>query len=108
MLKLTERQDFIRRITLASKIPEKNARYLAISLWEKGPRSKRLAEAGCNREFTESERQSSAILDEAVKTIGELLGLQAYRQGDPRGNTIRVVVGAEFADNWDGISTGCG
>ena len=47
-------------------------------------------------------------MDAKVKEVGKELGLKAYRQGDPRGWTIRVVVPRELADCWDNETTGCG
>ena len=106
--RLTERQDFIRRVVTASKLPNTKATKLAIELWNMGQRSARLAENACNRELTPREEKRDDAMDARVKAIGEELGLKAYRQGDPRGWTIRVEVGKELANNWDGETTGCG
>lgn len=110
--KLTERQDFIRRVVTASantgKVTKTKATALAIELWCMGPRSKRLAEAMCNRELTERENKLDDQMDARVAAIGVELGLKAYRQGDPRGWTIRVEVPKELADCLDGLTTGCG
>jgi hypothetical protein len=106
--KLTEGQDFIRRVVTASKLPKAKATKLAVELWNMGPRSARLAENACNRELTPREEKRDEQMDARVVAIGEELGLRAYRQGDPRGHTIRVVVGKALANNWDGETTGCG
>jgi hypothetical protein len=106
--KLTEQQDFIRRVVTASKLPKAKSTELAMELWEMGPRSARLAENACNRELTARENKIDNLLDARVEAIGEELGLRTYRQGDPRGWTIRVVVGKELSNNWDGESVGCG
>jgi len=106
--KLTEKQDFIRRVVTASKLPETKSTKLAVELWNMGPRSARLAENACNRELTPRENTIDDRMDARVVAIGEELGLKAYRQGDPRGWTIRVVVGRELANCWDGETTGCG
>jgi hypothetical protein len=110
--KLTARQDFIRRVVTAStdigKTTKTKATALAVELWNMGPRSKWLAEAMCNRELTERENKRDDQMDARVAAIGVDLGLKAYRQGDPRGWTIRVEVPKELADCWDGITTGCG
>ena len=103
-----EKQDFIRRVVSASKIPSDKATILATKLWKMSGRSSRLAEAACNRELTKAEDALDDKMDAKVKEIGKLLGLKAYREGDPRGWTIRVVVGKELANNWDGLTTGCG
>jgi hypothetical protein len=106
--KLTPQQDFIRRVVTASKIPTAKSTELAQELWEMAPESSKLATASCNRDLSEAEQLRDAELDARVKAIGVQLGLTAYRQDDPRGWTIRVVVPRELADNWDGITTGCG
>lgn len=113
--KLTPRQDFLRRVCEASKRAnvenpklEVLVRRLAVELWNMGPRSHFLAEAACNRELTERETKRDEEMDARVVAIGKELGLKAYRQGDPRGWTIRVEVPQDLADCWDGISTGCG
>jgi len=106
--KLSEREDFIRRIQTASKIPIGKSKILARELWKMGPYSAKLAEHTCNRELTARENKRDDEMDARVKEIGEELGLRAYRQGDPRGHTIRVVVGKALASNWDGESVGCG
>lgn len=110
--KLTERQDFIRRVVTASteigKISKTKATALAVELWNMGPRSARLAENACNRELTERENKRDDAMDARVKAIGEELGLKAYRQGDPRGWTIRVEVGKALANCFDGETCGCG
>jgi hypothetical protein len=105
---LSEKIDFITRVTKASKLPVARANDLAEELWGMGPASKKLAEAGCNRELTEFERVYDEKMDARVREIGVELGLDAYRQDDPRGWTIRVKVPRELANNWDGITTGCG
>jgi len=108
MAHLTERQDFVRRIVAASKLPESKSRALAGKLYAMRYDSKQLAIDGCNRELTEAEKLLDNKMDAEVKAIGERLGLKAYRQDDARGNTIRVVVGQELADNMDGETVGCG
>jgi hypothetical protein len=95
----TERQSFIRRIVSASKLPEKESARLAQKLWAMRKESAQLAENACNRELGKYEDKRDDFLDAKVKVIGEKLGLRAYRQGDPRGHTIRVVVGKEHANN---------
>jgi hypothetical protein len=104
----SEREEFSDRIVKASALPEAKSRPLAERLWMMRFRSERLAVAKCNRELTEEEKALGADLDARVEAIGKELGLKAYRQDDPRGNTIRVEVGQEFADNWDGLTVGCG
>ncbi len=106
--KADEKQDFIRRVVSASKIPSDKAIALAKELWNMSGRSSRLAEVACNRELTPAEDALDDRLDARVKEIGGELGLRAYRQGDPRGWTIRVVVGRELANCWDNETTGCG
>ena len=106
--KLTERQDFIRRIVAASVLPEAKATKLAVELFRMGPASARLAENACNRELTPREDARDDRMDARVEAIGKELGLKAYRQGDPRGWTIRVVVGRELATSWDAETVGCG
>jgi hypothetical protein len=106
--KLTARQDFIRRIQLASKIPRGKSLILARELWAMGPYSSLLAEHTCNRELSERETKRDNEMDARVAEIGVELGLKAERQGDPRGWTIRVYVGKELANCWDGLTTGCG
>jgi len=105
---LAAQHSFTRRVVTASKIPPTQAIELATELWKLAPESARLAEASCNRELTEAEQVRDAELDARVKAIGVQLGLTAYRQDDPRGWTIRVVVPRELADCWDGETTGCG
>jgi hypothetical protein len=95
-------------VVAASKIPKAKSTELAKELWNMGPESSKLATASCNRELTEAEQVRDAEMDARVVAIGKELGLKAYRQDDPRGWTIRVVVPPELADNWDGESTGCG
>jgi hypothetical protein len=117
--KLTERQDFIRRVVAAAAtingktiVGEKDPTKLAEQLWRMGPRSKRLAERLCSEEMSEAESERVNRIDDEmdakVVAIGKELGLKAYRQGDPRGWTIRVVVGRDLADCMDGETTGCG
>jgi len=107
-----QKAEFVRRVVAASnkigKVPEKKARTLANQLWSFRKESQRLAEAMCNRELTKREERRDEQLDGIVKDIGEEMGLVAYRQGDPRGWTIRVEVGRELANCFDGITTGCG
>lgn len=108
----TVRESFIRRVVEASvragKVTKTRATQLAAELYHMRFKSKRLAEAACNRELTDQETVFDTRLDTRVKEIGEELGVPAYRQGDPRGWTIRVVVGQELADCWDSETTGCG
>ena len=106
--KVSERQDFINRVCAASKLPRRKAASLAVELWLMGFYSAKLAENACNRELSDREKRRDNEMDTRVEAIGKELGLKAYRQGDPRGWTIRVVVGKELANNWDGESTGCG
>ena len=81
---------------------------LAQELLKMGPRSARLAEIECGRSLTEYEKKNDSEMDCKVAKIGKELGLKAYRQGDPRGQTIRVVVGSRYTTNWDGETVGCG
>jgi hypothetical protein len=81
---------------------------LARELLGMGPRSERLVEIECNRELTEYEIKNDKELDVKVRKIGNELGLMAYRQGDPRGWTIRVVVDKQYATSFDGETVGCG
>ena len=106
--KLSARQDFVNRVCKASALPRQKSAKLAMALWRMGPYSKVLAEAACNRELTEREERRDEEMDAKVKEVGKELGLKAYRQGDPRGWTIRVVVPRELADCWDNETTGCG
>ena len=106
--KLTAREDFIRRVQTASKIPKGKSKILARELWAMGPYSAKLAEHACNRELSERETKRDNEMDARVEEIGKELGLKAFRQGDPRGWTIRVVVGKELSNNWDGETCGCG
>lgn len=105
---LAAQHNFTRRVVTASKIPPTKAIELATELWKLAPESARLATASCNRELTDAEKERDAEMDARVVAIGVQLGLKAYRQDDPRGWTIRVVVPPELADNWDGETTGCG
>jgi hypothetical protein len=103
------RDNFVRRVVLAAvNVPMVEARKLALRLRSMATESKCLAENACNRELTPSENARDDELDAKVKAIGLQLGLRAFRQGDPRGHTIRVLVGRDLADNWDGETTGCG
>lgn len=109
--KLTARQDFIRRVVTAtdeSKISKVQATTLAVELWNMRLESKRLATESLNRVLSNDEQVRDAELDVRVKAIGKELGLNAYRQDDSRGWTIRVEVPRELADNYDGLTTGCG
>lgn len=109
-----QKADFVRRVVTAATeregatITKEAATKLAVSLWLMGPKSSRLAEAACNRELTKREDRIDTEMDERVVAIGKALGLNAYRQGDPRGWTIRVEVPKHLADCWDGLTTGCG
>lgn len=108
-----EHDSFVRRVVTASLragklTSQRKATVLANRLWNMRIRSSRLAEAACNRGLSEREDRIDTQMDETVKNIGEQLGLVAYRQGDPRGWTIRVEVPRDLADNWDGKTTGCG
>jgi len=106
--KLSERQDFINRVCAASKLRRRKAAALAVELWRMGPYSAKLAVDECNRELTCVEKERDGEMDTRVAAIGSALGLKAYRQGDPRGWTIRVVVPKALANCWDGETTGCG
>ena len=106
--KLTERQDFINRVVAASKLSKTKATKLAVELWNMRLYSAKLAEYACNRELSARENKRDDEMNARVKAIGEELGLKAYRQGDPRGWTIRVEVPRELANCCDGITTGCG
>jgi hypothetical protein len=103
-----EKAKFIQQIVKASKLPADKAERLAKKLWHLGPESERLATASCNRELTKYENKRDDELDLLVKAIGVELGLNAYRQNDPRGWTIRVEVGRDLATCWDGETVGCG
>lgn len=103
------RDEFVRRVALAAvNVPIAKAFRLARELRSLARESARLAELACNRELTLREDARDTELDARVKAIGEQLGLRAYRQGDPRGWTIRVEVGKRLANSWDGLTTGCG
>lgn len=104
----SEKENFVRRIMAASPAMPDTSREIANYLWDLGPESNRLATAECNRPMTETEKARDAELDRFVAGFSARLGLKCYRQGDPRGNTIRVVVGPQYADNWDGETVGCG
>lgn len=104
----SERQDFVNRVCAASSLSRRKSAKLAMILWRMGFYSKTLAENACNRELTERENKRDNEMDARVAEIGKELGLKAFRQGDPRGNTIRVVVGKELSNNWDGETCGCG
>jgi hypothetical protein len=81
---------------------------LARELLGMGPRSKALAERYCNRSLYPHEKEEDENLDVRVLKIGMDLGLKAYRQGDPRGWTIRVEVDKQYTTCWDGETVGCG
>jgi hypothetical protein len=106
--RFSARQDFVNRVCAASLLTRRKSARLAMILWRMGPYSSKLAENECNRELTEREKERDSQMDARVVEIGKELGLKAYRQGDPRGWTIRVIVPRELANCWDGISCGCG
>lgn len=114
MPKAEEKRQFVRRVVAAAlrkegaTITQRKATILANQLWSFGLPSQQLAEAACNRELTPREESYDNRLDKRVEEIGKELGLTAYRQGDPRGWTIRVKVPKDLADCWDGETTGCG
>jgi hypothetical protein len=102
------RQDFVNRVCAASSLPRRKSAKLAMILWRMGPYSSRLAVAVCNRELTARETKRDEELDARVVEIGKELGLKAYREGDPCGWTIRVIVGQGLSNNLDGETVGCG
>lgn len=81
---------------------------LAQELLKMGPRSAQLAKIECNRSLTEYEKKNDSEMDCNVAEIGKELGLKAYRQGDPRGYTIRVIVDRQYTTCMDGETVGCG
>jgi hypothetical protein len=100
---------FIRGIVMSAESCSVGyATKLARELLRMGPRSEKLAETGCNRELTEYEIKEDKELGVKVHEIGNELGLRAYRQDDPRGWTIRVIVDKQYVNCWDGETVGCG
>lgn len=105
----TDKGRFIKGIVMSAEgCTVGYATKLAQELLKMGPRSARLAEIECTRNLTEYEKKNDSEMDFKVVEIGKELGLKAYRQGDPRGQTIRVVVGRQYTTNWDGETVGCG
>lgn len=106
---VSEKDTFIRCLVNASPLEDKNkVRHYAIELWLLRRRSNELATFGCNRELTALEITEDQELDKKVDEIGLKLGLESYRQKDPRCWTIRVVVGRDFSNSGDYETTGCG
>lgn len=106
--KMNIKDEFTKRVCMAANCSIEEAFIVCKELLKIADESKKLAVDACNRELTRREKYRDEDLDRIVAGYGRRLGLKTYRQDDPRGWTIRVEVGPEFADCMDGISTGCG
>lgn len=73
-----------------------------------GKKSSRLAVDECNRGLTPREKRTVERIEREVEALGRLIGLTAFRQGDPRGYTIRVILPKGISGNCVDGSAGCG
>lgn len=99
-----ERFEFIhlmmKHAAITPTITEGDIQRVAVRLLRYGATYGRLQEQDCNVGLTDKERAKEARFIFKMVELAETIGCKVHCSGDPRGNTVKIVMPDGYTNDW--------